>query len=274
MPEPMKRAGQRGEGLIAADEPPPYEIVNAQARTSVVFVCDHASRAIPRALGNLGLSQEALSAHIAWDIGAAEVTRRLSRRFDAVAALAGYSRLVIDLNRALDDPTSIAVISDGTLVPGNRALDHDAARLRADAIFHPYHRAVGGALEALRRQGHVPALVSIHTFTPVFRDAHRPWDVGVLWDKDGRMAVPFMDKLRTEHGLDVGDNLPYSGRDHYAFTVDHHAAASGLPHLSMEIRNDLVASEAGAEKFARLIGDVIEEIVSDPTLFREEIFPE
>jgi predicted N-formylglutamate amidohydrolase len=262
-----------GSGLIAADEPPPYEVVNAEGQAPVLFVCDHASARVPRALGTLGLSQENLARHIAWDIGAAEVTRRLSRRFDAAALLGGYSRLVIDLNRSLDDPTSIMTISDGTVIPGNRGLDAAAVGLRADALFHPYHRALAGALEAVRRQGAVPALVAVHSFTPVYKDETRPWEVGVLWDEDGRMAVPFMERLRNAFRLNVGDNLPYSGRDRYAYTVDYHAASSGLPHLSMEIRHDLIATAAGAERFAAIVGDALAPLLADPGLYREEVFP-
>jgi predicted N-formylglutamate amidohydrolase len=273
MAEQTHRTARPGAGLLAADEPPPYDVLNAEGQAPVLFVCDHASARVPRALGDLGLSPVDLARHIAWDIGAAEVTRRLSRRFDAAALLGGYSRLVIDLNRSLDDPTSIMTISDGTVIPGNRGLDAAAVGLRADALFHPYHRALAGALEAMRRRGAVPVLVSIHTFTPVYKDETRPWEVGVLWDEDGRMAVPFMERLRNEFRLDVGDNLPYSGRDRYAYTVDYHAASSGLPHLSMEIRHDLVATAAGAERFATIVGDALAPLLADPDLYREEVFP-
>lgn len=249
--------------LLAPDEPPPFEVVSAGAERCVLFVCDHASARIPRALGTLGLGSVDRGRHIAWDIGAEGVTRLLVRRFEAPALLANYSRLVIDLNRAPDDPTLIPVISDGTIVPGNRDLTPEAVAQRVDSLFRPYHAAIDDHLRAMKERCEVPVLVSIHSFTPAHKGELRPWHVGVLWDEDGSLAIPFMDGLRARPGISVGDNKPYSGRDHYAYTVYYHARKNRLPELAIEIRQDLVGAPEGISEWAEILGDVIEPILAD-----------
>ena len=259
--------------LLGPDEPPPFEIVNKEGAARFLLVCDHASAVIPGRLDGLGLDETTRCGHIAWDLGAAEVTRTLSARFDAKALLANYSRLVIDVNRGLDDPTSIPVISDRIVIPGNRNLVEGEVDERVEALFRPYHRAIAEALDEFRRRAVSPALVSVHSFVPAIAGEDRPWQVGVLWDRDPRMAVPFIDKLRREWNVCVGDNLPYSGRDHYTYTVDYHGARVGLPHLAMEIRADLLKSPEGAAHWSHIIGAVLEEILAEPDLFRVEHFP-
>ncbi len=254
--------------LLAPDEAPPFEIVNPDGSAPVLLICDHASRAIPRALDNLGLDEAALRRHIAWDIGAAEVARALAVRFDAPLILAGYSRLVIDLNRPLDDPTSIPVISEGTIVPGNRDLDPEEAARRADSLFRPYHAAIDDALGRFEAAGRTPALLSIHSFTPVFKGVERPWHVAVLWDRDGRIAQPLMAALRSDPELLVGDNEPYSARDPAGFTIESHAEPRGLPHVLVEIRQDLIDTHHGAAAWAERLGDALDGILADPALYR------
>lgn len=246
--------------LLAADEAPPFERIEASGSAPFLLVCDHASRTIPRALGDLGLDEEARRGHIAWDVGAAEVTRRLAARFDAPAVLGGYSRLVIDLNRPLDDPTSIPVISEGKIIPGNRGLSAAEARARAETLFLPYHGAVAEALEEVPARGTAAALVSVHSFTPVYKGERRPWHVGVMWDRDPRLAVPFMERLRTDPDIRVGENLPYSARDHYTFTADHHAARAGRPHLVVEIRADLLETPGGVDRWTTIVGDAMADV--------------
>lgn len=152
--------------LLGPGDPPPVTVLNREGRAPVLLLCDHASNAMPASLGTLGLDDAALSRHIAYDIGAADVTRALVERWDAAAVLSGYSRLIIDLNRDLDDPTSIPVISDGVVVPGNRALDPAEAAQRVDGLFWPYHSTAAAEIDRLRGRGQVPAVVSIHSFTP------------------------------------------------------------------------------------------------------------
>src|SRR4051794_19941149 len=173
--------------LLVADDPPAFELVNEAGRAPVLLICDHAGNAVPRRLEGLGLDAAALARHVAWDIGAGEVTRRLAVLLDGRAVLAGYSRLVIDCNRALDDPTSIAGESDGIEVPGNFGLSPADRAARAAACFHPYHAAIAGELAGFTAGGVVPAVISIHSFTPVMNGFARPWHVGILWDKDRRL---------------------------------------------------------------------------------------
>jgi predicted N-formylglutamate amidohydrolase len=253
--------------LLSAADPPPVEAANPEGAAPFLFICDHASRAVPRRLGALGLSDEELSRHIGWDIGAAEVARRLSKRFDAPAILSGYSRLVVDCNRPTDDPTSIPAISDGVVVPGNRALAPEDVAGRVDACFHPYHRAIRRALKAKERDGRAPALLSIHSCTPELRGFARPWHVGVLWDKDGRIARPLMRALEARGGVCVGDNQPYSARTHSGYSIDAHANAVGLPHVMVEIRQDLIADQAGVARWEAVLGDALAPILADRSLY-------
>ncbi len=250
--------------LIGAGDPPPYSVVNADGRAPLLLVCDHASREFPAAMGRLGLAEDATRRHIAWDIGAAEVTRALARIFDAPAVLAGYSRLLIDCNRTLSDPSSIVPASDGEVVPGNRRLTSVDRELRARSFFEPYHEAIALRLEEARHRRVVPALVSMHSFTPVFGQVVRPWHVGVLWDRDARIAVPLLERLRAVPGLVVGDNLPYSGRHPADYTVARHAEGARLPHVCLEIRQDQLETAAGVEHWARIVAAALGPIVMEP----------
>lgn len=242
--------------LLAGDEPPPFEIVNQAGGAPLVLVCDHASNRVPRALHRLGLAPASLREHIAWDIGAADVARRLSRRFDAPLALTNYSRLVIDCNRALDDPSSIPAESDGIPVPGNRGLAQGERLRRAEALFRPYHEAVA-RLVAKRSEGEAPAVISIHSFTPVFQRTRRPWHIGVLWNADARIAGPLLAALRRQTDIVVGDNEPYSARDGVGYTIEAHAERPGLAHVALEIRQDLIAASSGAEHWAANVGGAL-----------------
>ena len=242
-----------------------------EATSPILIVCDHASRAVPRSLGSLGLAETALSRHIGWDIGAAALTRRLADRLRAPAVLSCYSRLVIDLNRQPGDPQSILEVSDGLVVPGNVGLDVSQQEARAEAFHWPYHHAVGQAFARLRRIGPEPLFFSIHTFTPSLAGEDRRWDLGVLWNRDPRLAVPLIDILREQAGLQVGDNEPYSGRD-LAYTINLHAASAGLVHCAIEVRQDHCESEGGIERFADMVGDALERILAMPNLHRVEQF--
>lgn len=261
-------ADQRvGGSLIGAEDPSPFELINPYATPPLLLVCDHASRTIPAALAGLGLDRQALDRHIAWDIGAAPLTRALARRLEAAAVLAGYSRLVIDVNRQPGDPQSIVESSDGTVIPGNRALGIAELAARAETFHWPYHHVVDQAFARLRRIGPEPVLVSVHTFTPCLGGAPRPWDVGILWNHDPRLAVPLIDLLRREPGLCVGDNEPYSGRE-LAYTLNLHAGAAGLPNAAIEVRQDHCATETGVARWAELLAGVITRILRMPHLHR------
>lgn len=255
--------------LLGPGDPPPFAVANPNGRAPVVLVCDHASNAIPAALGQLGLGPAELAQHIAWDIGAARVARLLAARLDAPAVLAGFSRLVIDCNRSPGDPTSIAEVSDGIFIPGNRNLDDAAAEVRLNEVFWPYHHAITRMLTHRWRHGHghAPALIAIHSFTPVMNGFRRPWQLGVLWNRDPRLAGLLIARFRVDPELCVGDNEPYSGRE-VGFTMDAHGGAAGLPHVEVEIRQDLIADDAGVERWATVVGDALEAALTDESVYR------
>ena len=256
------------EELLRPGDPPAVELFNLRGRAPLLATCDHASNRIPAALGELELGESDLRRHIGWDIGAAGVTRRLADRLDAPAILAGYSRLVVDCNRDVADPTSMPAVSDGVEVPGNAALTETARRRRIEALFRPYHRAIEQALDGFAARGVHPALLSIHSFTPVMNGIARPWHIGVLWDQDPRLPVPLLAALRREPALLVGDNEPYSAREPAGFTVRTHAVRRGLPHVAVEIRQDLVADASGEREWAERLARCLTPILEDPALYR------
>ena len=259
--------------LLGPGDPPPFTVLNPDSSSPVLFLCDHACRAVPKALGDLGLTEEEMCRHIAYDIGAAPLTKLLAARFGATAVLSGYSRLIVDPNRNLDDPTAIPVVSDDVLIPANRALDTQEVRRRVEAIFDPYHEAIAAQVAVRRARGQVPAIVSIHSFTPVMRGVARPWHVGILWDRDPRIPVPLMERLRADPRWCVGDNEPYSGRTTTGGTIETHATPAGLPNVLIEVRQDLIAVPEGGALWAQVLGDALEPILADPNLYRVELYP-
>jgi predicted N-formylglutamate amidohydrolase len=258
--------------LLGPDDPQPVEIIDPRGAASVLLVCDHASRAVPRSLGRLGLDESALMQHIGWDIGAAEVTRHLGGRLDAPAVLSGFSRLVVDCNRRLEDPSAMPAVSDGTAVPGNRDLAPASRALRVAALYEPYHAAIERRLAAFAARGVAPAIVSVHSFTPVMNDVRRPWHIGILWDKDGRIAEKLIANLRARGDLVVGDNEPYSAREPAGYTLLRHAEPVGLPHALLEIRQDLIDTPAGAATWAEIIAAALRPILACPELYRAQVF--
>ena len=258
----MPLGAAREEPLLAGDEPAPYRVVNPRGQSPMLLTCDHASHAVPKSLGGLGVEPRHLTRHIGWDPGARDVALRLSERFDAPAVLSGYSRLVIDCNRRPGSATSIPEISDRTIVPGNVGLDPEDAQRRLDSLFRPYHQAIADALDAMERKGLEPAYVAVHTFTPELAGFRRPWHFGVLWDQDARVARPLIEALRANPGLCVGDNQPYSGRDQFDFSQGHHATSRGLPTALVEIRSDLVRGSRGMARHADLLGDALERVLA------------
>lgn len=195
------------------------------------------------------------------------MARRLRERFDADAVLGGYSRLVIDLNRALGDGSSIPPISDGVLIPGNLSLSSAERVSRIEALHAPYHAAIGALVERRAANGRVPAFVGIHSFTPWFHGTRRPWHLGILWDSDPRLARPLLEVLRADRSLSVGDNEPYSGRHTADYSIDLHAESRGLAHAGIEIRQDLIDDAAGCDRWAGILGDALALALRDETLF-------
>jgi len=253
-------------GLLQAGDPPAVEIVNGGGAAPAVLVCDHAGNAVPARLAGLGLDAATLSRHIAWDIGAAMVGRELARLIDAPLLLAGYSRLVIDINRDPGDPTSICVISDRSVVPGNRDLSPADKAARKREIFAPYHEAVAQAIAAKAalssRASGGTAVISLHSFTPVIagwghdRQA-RPWHVGVLYHHDHGFAGRLLAALQARGDLTVGDNAPYSAKNGHGYTLAAHAEAANLPNVEIEMRQDLIADPAGADRMAGILAEAL-----------------
>ena len=243
------------------------ELFNIQGGAPVLVLCDHAGRWVPPELESLGLPAQELARHIGWDIGSADVARRLARLLDAPAVLCHVSRLVIDANRKPGDPSSIPQVSDGTLVPGNQDLRPEQVRWRRARFFIPYHRAVARQIARLRRRHGVPAIVSVHSFTPRLADARRPWEVAVLWDTDARLAAPVLDALRRDRALRVGDNEPYSGRFPVGYSIPFHAARPRLPHVTFELRQDLIDTRETAAAWAERLAGVLREPLSDRKLY-------
>ena len=243
--------------LLAPDEPAPFEVIEDERHSPFLITCDHASRRIPRALGQLGLPESELGRHIAWDLGAAQVTRCLARELGAFAILQNYSRLVIDCNRPVDVPSSIAVTSENTFIPGNRDLPAAAAAERARAIFHPYHARIVSEFERRARVGQASIFIAMHSFTPTFMGVARPWHAGMLYNRDARLGRRLLELLREDPALVVGDNEPYSVSDLSDYGVVVYGERRGIPHVEIEIRQDLLADEAGwlawGRRFARLL---------------------
>lgn len=249
--------------LVGPDDPPPYVILHEHGSAPVLVVCDHASRAFPRSLGRLGLPELPSWQHVAWDIGAGELARGLSHALDAPAVLAGYSRLVVDCNRHPDDPEVFRKESDGWVVPGNQSLTDAERRARLAYLFDPYHEAIEAMLAGFRALGITPLFVTVHTFTPVMAGHERPWHVGVLWDKDEATARRMMAGLGAIEGLVVGDNEPYSGKHPSDYTVHRHAEQGGLPHVCIEVRQDLLESPAGIERWVRILARLAGELATE-----------
>jgi predicted N-formylglutamate amidohydrolase len=231
------------------------EVIGGDFRHGMVILCDHARNALPAPYGSLGLDPGELARHIAFDIGAEAVTRALARRLGAPAVLCGFSRLLIDPNRGLDDPTLIMMLSDGAIVPANARMTAGEREQRIARFYRPYHESVS-AVVAARPAGTPFGVVSIHSFTPYWKGAARPWHAGVLWAKDRRLAGPVLAALAADQALVVGENQPYAGglEDD---TLDAHAIRHGIPHALVEIRQDLIATVAGAESWAGRLADIL-----------------
>lgn len=235
--------------LLGARDPRPVELHRPYGPSEFFLTCDHAGRQLPESLGTLGLDAADLERHIAWDIGAAGVAGRLSDRLDATLVTQTYSRLVIDCNRPLTAPTSIAAVSEATEIEGNRGLSPQQIHARVREVFDPYHDRIDAELELRRRAGRPTVLVSVHSFTPVFHGEQRPWHVGLLYNRDPAFAHILADTFDGS-GLTVGHNEPYSVSDVTDYTIPVHGERRRLPHVMVEVRQDLVGTEAEQDEWA------------------------
>jgi len=255
--------------LLGPGDPPPFAIVNPAGRGSALLIADHAGRAIPRRLGRLGLDEAALNRHIAWDIGIEATTRALSALLDAPAAIAGYSRLVIDCNRPPHVASSIPLISEATTVPGNEGIAREQAAARRAQIFDPYHQRIDAIIDARRHNNMPTILVSLHSFTPVYAGIARPWHIGTLYQRDKVLPTLLLGALRAEPDLVVGDNEPYAVSDQTDYTIPVHAEARGLMNSGIEIRQDLISDQAGERSWADRLARILAEI--EATLRKQKV---
>ena len=224
-----------------------------EKQSPLLFLCDHASNAVPPSYGDLGLSKTLFQTHIAYDIGAAEIAIALARAYGAAALLGGVSRLLIDLNRGPGDPTLVMKLSDGSIIPGNRGADDVEVAKRLGQFHAPYHAAIR---EQMARIGEKAILISIHSFTPAWKTIARPWEVGVLYGRDARLAVPLMKHLAAS-GFAVGDNEPYTGALE-GDTLDTHGTKTGHANVLIEIRQDFLADADKAKAMAARLKPIID----------------
>jgi predicted N-formylglutamate amidohydrolase len=247
--------------LLEPGEPPAANVENSDAGSPFLLVCDHAGRAIPRRLGALGLPEAALEAHIAWDIGALDLSRRLAEGLAAALVHQTYSRLVIDCNRAPDHPQSIVTTSDGWAIAGNLGLTPADAEARRREVFDPYHARIAAELDARQASGVPTLLVCVHSFTPRMAGFERPWHVGVLHLGDSPASTALLEKLRREEGLVVGDNEPYAmnGTD---YTAPVHRRGRGIDAVELEVRQDLLQDRAWAWRIADLFIRLLPTVVT------------
>ncbi|MGO9594517.1 MAG: N-formylglutamate amidohydrolase [Steroidobacteraceae bacterium] len=243
--------------LLATDEPQPVTVTNEGGRSPLVIVADHAGKYLPRRLQMLGLQEAECERHIVWDIGAGAVCCLIGDALGAVVIRQNYSRLAIDCNRTPGSEASIVEVSELTTVPGNIGLSKTQIEARIREIFQPYHHRIARELDRRRQAGRPTALIAVHSFTPTFKSAVRPWHVGVLYNRDPRLANILMDLLRCEQGLVVGDNEPYSVTDESDYTIPIHGEQRDLPHVAIEIRQDLIADKAGQRRWSGMFAQLL-----------------
>lgn len=251
--------------LLRPMDPQPYTIVEGAEDSPVVVICEHAGRAIPSALGDLGLSPSNLDLHIAYDIGAEKVSREMAAVLNAPLVLQPYSRLVIDCNRPVDSPESILKISHGVPIAGNRQLSEQDRRLRINEIFVPYHEAVSAQLDRTPRK----AVFAVHSFTRVLNGQARPWDIGFLFRRDvatSSSLAAAIDEIgvnvRGLGKLNIGMNLPYRVEDRTDWFVPHHGEGRGLAHSLIEIRNDRIVSDEACKAWGRALAEAVKRFLS------------
>ncbi|MEM8952376.1 MAG: N-formylglutamate amidohydrolase [Pseudomonadota bacterium] len=244
------------------------EVFNPGGKAPVLILSDHSGCDIPAYLDDLGLSLEERRRHIAWDIGTTDMTRRLASRLDATAVLNHVSRLVIDPNRDPYSATSIPAVADGTFVPGNQDLSLEEQQRRIRISFIPYHRAISKEIARLRREVGIPVIIAMHSFTPEMQREWRPWEAGVLFGEDDRLAMPVLERLRAETSFCIGANQPYSGNHPDSYSLQFHALRPGFPNVAFEVRQDQIATKSDAEAWADRLARVLQPSLSDPTLYR------
>jgi predicted N-formylglutamate amidohydrolase len=248
-----------------------HEIISGALDGGLLIVADHASKHVPEDYDGLGLAPGVLQRHVGYDIGVRDVVLHLAHALGAPAVLSRFSRLLIDPNRGLDDPTLVMRLSDGDLVPGNARHDAEERQRRIDRFWKPYDDAIGATLRQMAQTGVTPCILSVHSFTPVWRGRPRPWHAGILWDRDPRLARLLLNHLARDPTLVVGDNEPYDGALR-GDCMHRHGTANGYAHAIVEIRQDLVATPEGTAGWAARLAALMDTIRREPALHRVEHF--
>lgn len=250
-----------------------YKILDGKYDSGLVLLADHAMANVPVNYGNLGLPPSVFQRHIAYDIGVEKLTRLLAERLSAPAVMSTFSRLLIDPNRGEDDPTLVMQISDGAIIPANYPLSAEERQARLNEYHRPYHEQIDRMIaKATQASGRVPLVFSIHSFTHAWKGVARPWHAGVLWDGDPRLARPLIDALASVDGVVVGDNEPYDGALK-GDTMYRHCMSKGIPHVLLEVRQDLLADDAGIGLWADRLEPIFAALNSDANLHAIEHFP-
>lgn len=249
-------------GLLRPDEGEPVIVVNEKGPSPVVLICEHAGNVIPKSLGSLGLPPEDLTRHIAWDIGAEAVARGLSQALDAPLVLQRYSRLVYDCNRPPESPDAMPALSETTRIAANENLTSEARFQRIRSIYRPFHDAVSQLLDRRAAQGAASLLVTMHSFTPTYKGKRRHLDLGVLHDRDARLADLVLGLCARLKDVVVKRNEPYGPEDGVCHTLNLHGGARGLYHVMLEIRNDLISHEAGQAQWTAWLATILEQAVA------------
>ena len=234
--------------ILLEGEDSPLIVVNGRGASPYVLICEHAGNRLPMALGTLGLAEAELQRHIAWDIGAEKVARLLARLIDAPLALQRYSRLAYDCNRPPESPDAMPAMSELTAIPGNAGLSPDDRMARVTEIYRPFHDGIAGLLDRRACEGQRSLVVSIHSFTPVYKGKPRGLELGILHDRDTRLSSRL---IKSFPKVAARLNEPYGPRDGVMHTLNLHAAPRGLQHAMIEIRNDLISNERGQDEWAQ-----------------------
>ncbi|MFQ5995031.1 MAG: N-formylglutamate amidohydrolase [Acidiferrobacterales bacterium] len=247
--------------LLDDDEPRAVVVERPESTSPYLFVCDHAGNQLPRRLGKLGLKNDDLVQHIAWDVGARGLAETFAQRFSATLVRQLYSRLVIDCNRPLDAESSIAEVSEHTVVPGNHSLSEEGIEARRNDIFHPYHGTITAIIDRRLAKRQPTILVAVHSFTPVYKGDARPWHIGLQYNRDARLSHLLRDLLREDETLCVGDNKPYAVDDYTDYTIPVHGEGRRIPHVLFELRHDMIETEEDQYHWAHRLAHSLERVL-------------
>ncbi len=232
-------------------------VENAGGSSDVLLICEHAGRQIPEFISSLGVDDETMSTHIAWDLGASALSRLLSARLDAPLILQRYSRLVYDCNRCFDAVDAITEVSDDVVIPENKGLSMAQRKRRFEVVYQPFFEAIRTIIESRTQQGRQPVIVTVHSFTPVYKGRRRIVDLGVLHDSDTRLADEVLSRAQRDKGYHIARNQPYSAEDGVTHTLITHGIRHNFRNLMFEVRNDLIADADSREQWAERLGNLL-----------------